>query len=117
MLTAYTRYHHVIVSAITSIKAEQIKSHLPCTFQSISAHRTIKCFKKIKEKKKMFISRSIGLYILLNFNVLCREQRLSFKLAYPEDEEKDSFKPNAQVDSRKCCIKLAWFKSFYSNNF
>lgn len=46
----------------------------------------------------MFVSRAIGLYILLNFNVLCHEQRLSLGFAYPEDEEDDGTNnQNAQV--------------------
>lgn len=75
----------------------------------ICAHRTIKCFKKLQNKIdfKMFVSRSIGLYILLNFNVLCQEQRLSLKVAYPEDEEEHPHKPNAQVKCRKVLYKYS----------
>lgn len=33
--------------------------------------------------------------------IQCQAQQLSLKRAFPEDEEEDSYKPKAQVDSRK----------------
>lgn len=57
----------------------------------------------------MFVSRycSIGLYVLLNLNVLCHGQHVqqpkrplsNGNVAYPESEEEDPAKQNAQVNS------------------
>lgn len=63
--------------------------------------------------KKMFAVRicSIGLYILLNLNVLSHGHQLhqkslsNGKVAYPESEEEDPSKQNAQVNRSPTTLK------------
>lgn len=60
----------------------------------------------------MFVCRccSIGLFILLNLNVLCQGQRPikmqgdGIGFGYPENEEEDPAKKNAQVNQKVFAI-------------
>lgn len=58
----------------------------------------------------MFVSRYclIGYSILLNFNVLCQEQRLDLVIAFPADEEDVPYKHNNQVN----CCKVFWVSTY-----